>query len=71
MTEYLEDMYCAILFDNSFNSLSFIRKLFDKGLYGIGTARMNEKGMPKMKPDNQMKRGDQEYQFNDKIACCK
>ena len=46
-------------------------KLFDKGLYGIGTARMDRKGMPKMKPDKQMKKGDHECQFTDKVTCCK
>ena len=50
---------------------SLILKLIDKGLYGIGTARMERKGMPKMKPDKQMKRGDHEYQFTENVACCK
>ena len=27
--------------------------------------------MPKIKPDKQMKRGDHECQFSDKVACCK
>ena len=70
-TESLKETYCTIFFDNFFNSPSLIIKLFDKSLYGIGTARMDRKGMPKMKPDKQMKRGYHEYQFTDKISCCK
>ena len=27
--------------------------------------------MPKMKPHKQIERGDQKYQFTDKVACCK
>ena len=71
LTECLKDTQCTIFFDNLFNSPSLIIKLFDKGLYGIGTARMDKKGMLKMKPEKQMKRGDHEYQFTDKVACCK
>ena len=71
LTKSLEGTYCTIFFDNFFNSPSLIIKLFDKGLYGIGTARMDRKGMPKMKPDKQMKKGDHECQFTDKVTCCK
>ena len=45
--------------------------LFIKGVYGISTARMDRKEMPKMKPDKQMRRGDHEYQFTDRVALCK
>ena len=27
--------------------------------------------MPEIKPDKQMDRSDHEYQFTDKVACCK
>ena len=43
LTECLEDMYCTILFDKFFYSPSLIIKLFDKGLYRIGTARTGRK----------------------------
>ena len=71
LTECLEDTYSTIFFDNFFNSPSLIIKLFEKCLYGIGAARMDRKGIPKRKPDKQMKWGDHEYQFTDKVACCK
>ena len=63
LKECHEDTYCTIFF----KSPSLIIKLSDKGLCGIGTAKMNRKGMPKMKPDKQMNRGDHEYQFTDKV----
>ena len=59
-TEWLQDTYCAIFFDNFFNGPSLITKPFANILCGIGTARMDTKEMPKMKPDKQMKRGDHE-----------
>ena len=58
LTECLEERNCTIYFDNFFNSLSLIIKLFDKVLYGIGTARMDRKGMPEIKPEKQMKKND-------------
>ena len=33
-------------------------KLFDKGIYCIGTVRIDRKNMAVMKKDNTMKRGD-------------
>ena len=57
----LSDTYCTIFFENLFNIPSLIIKLFDKSLYRICTARMGRKGMLKMKPGKQMKRGYHEY----------
>ena len=57
--------------DNFFNSPFLIFKLFEKGRHRIGTARLDRKGMPKMKPGKQMKRSDHEYQFTEKVACRK
>ena len=68
LTECLEHTYCTIFYENFFNSPSLIIKLFDKGLYRIGTARMDRKGMSKMKPDKQMNSGDHEYQFAGEVA---
>ena len=58
-------------FNSFFNSPSLIIKHFDKGLYGIGTAGMDRKRTPKIKSARQIKRGDHNYQFTDKDACCK
>ena len=59
-------------FDNFFNShSSLIVKLYERGLYGIGTARKGRKGMLEMFVDRKMKRGDFEYFYSDKVAWCK
>ena len=60
MTESLQNSHCMIFPDNFFNSPSLIVKLYDRGLYGIGTAGENRKGIPEMLVD-QNSRGDFEY----------
>ena len=71
LPEFLEYTHCTIFFDNLLNSPSLIIKHFNKDLYEIGTVRMERKEMPKMNPDKQIKRGDHEYKFIDKVACWK
>ena len=44
-------------------------KLYERGLYGIGTAQKNRKGMRGMSVDRKMKRGDFEYLYSNKVAC--
>ena len=64
LTKDLEPWFCTVYFDNFFNSPKLIEKLFQKGIYGIGTVRANRKQMPKMIDDKQMKRGDSEFLFS-------
>ena len=71
LIECLEDKYWTTFFDNFFNSSFLIIRLFDKGFYGVGTIRIDRKRMSNWKRDKQMKRGNHEYQFTDKVACCK
>ena len=71
MTECLENSYCTVFFDNFFNSPSLITKLYDRGLYGVGTARKDRVGMPEMTADRKMRRSDHDYMYSDKVACCK
>ena len=71
MTECLENSYCTVFFDNFFNSPSLIKKLYDRGLYEVGTARKDRVGMPEMTTDRKMKRGDHDYMYSDKVAFCK
>ena len=58
MTECLENSYCTVFFDNFFHGPSLITKLFDRGLYGVGTARKDRVGMTEMTADRKMRRGD-------------
>ena len=48
LTKDLERSFCTVYFDNFFNSPKLIEKLFQKGIYGIGTVRANKKKMSKM-----------------------
>ena len=48
LTKDLERSFCAVYFDNFFNSSNLTKKLFQKGIYDIGTVRPNRKKMPKM-----------------------
>ena len=61
MSEVLENTYCTVYFNNFFNSSLLIFKLFEKGIYGTGTAQTNRKGMPNLMPDCQMKRRDTQF----------
>ena len=71
MTECLENSYCTVFFDNFFNSPSLITKLYDRGLCGVGATRKDRVGMPEMTADRKMRRGDHDYMYSDKVACCK
>lgn len=71
LTGCLRDTNYTVFFDNFFNRPSFIIKLIGKSLQDIAIARMDRKEIPKIKPDKQVKRGDYEYQFIDKVSCCK
>ena len=63
LTKNLGRSFCTVYFDNFFNSLKLIEKLFQKGIYGIETVQANGKQMPKMIDDKQIKRRDCEVLF--------
>ena len=46
-------------------------KLFEKGIYCIGTVRNDRKNMVVMKKDNTMKRGDIDFQYADDVVALK
>ena len=46
-------------------------KVYERGLYFIGTAWKDRIGMPEMPFDRKTKSGDFEYFYSDKVACCK
>ena len=57
-----------LFLDNLFNSLSLIVKLYERGLYGIGTAQKDTERMLEIPVDIRMKRGDFEYLYSNKVA---
>ena len=46
-------------------------KLFDKRIYCLGTVRTDRKNMAVMKKDNELKRGDIDFQYADNIVAVK
>ena len=45
MTESLTNSHCMFFFNNFFNSLSLVVKLYERCFYGIGNPRKDRKGM--------------------------
>ena len=39
----LENTHCMLYFDNSFNSPTLVEKLFNRGIYSLGTVRSDQK----------------------------
>lgn len=74
LAKKLEDTNCWLYFDNFFNSPTLIHKLYDRGIYAVGTQRSNRKFVPDMKPDKEMTknpRGDIDIRYSKKAICCK
>ena len=66
-----ERSFCNVYFHNFFSSPKLFEKLFQKGIYDIGTVRANRKQMPKMIDDKQMKTGGCEFLISGKTIACK
>ena len=62
LSRKLENTHCMLYFDNFFNSPTLVEKLFDKGIYCLGTVRSDRKNIAVMKKDKDMKRGDVDFQ---------
>ena len=60
-----------LYFDNFFNSPTLVEKLFDKGIYCLGTVRSDRKNMAVMKKDKDMKRGDVDFQYANNVVAVK
>ena len=55
LCENLNNSYSYVFFDNFFRSPNLMLKLFENGIYATGTIRSNQKHMPTLKADKQMK----------------
>ena len=71
MCKVLEKSLCTVYFGNFFITPLLISNLFKKGIYGVGTAQSNRRGMPALPSDKRMKRGVSDYQFSTEIGSCK
>ena len=48
-----------------------IDKLFEDGVYAIGTEQSNGKQMPNLKEDKKMFKGQSDFHYSKNIICCK
>ena len=71
LSQKLEGSYCTLYFDNFFNSPLLVNKLYEKGLYCVGTVRKDRRSMAVLPNDSNMKQGDIEFQFSENIAAVK
>ena len=71
LTKDLERSFCAVYFDNFFNSPELIENIIQIDIYCIRTVRANRKQMPKMIDDKQIKRGDCVFLFLGNTMVCK
>ncbi|PSN37906.1 hypothetical protein C0J52_19512 [Blattella germanica] len=72
LCEGLENKGYNILFDNYFKSVSLEDNLNQRGLPSCGTVRSDRKGLPQLKQDRDLSRGECDYAVrSDGIACVK
>ena len=57
-----------LYFDNFFNSPILVAKLFNKGIYCLGTVGSDRKNMAVMKKGKDMKRGDIHFQYANNVV---
>ena len=48
-----------------------VNKLFDKGIYAVGTLRRNKKQIAQIKIDKKMKRSIVGFKYSVNVLCCK
>ena len=54
-----------------FNSARLINKLFEDGIYAIGTVQSNRKQMPKLKEDKKISGSESDFHYSNNVICCK
>lgn len=71
LSKRLEKTYCMLFFDNFFNSPMLVYKLYERGIYSVGTVRSDRKNMAIMKKDKDMERGDVDFQYAENVFAVK
>lgn len=67
----LQQTYCIVYFDNSFNFPMLNEKVLAKGIYTVGRVRSSRKQMPTIKNDKQTKQGDADFKYSHNSLCSK
>ena len=60
-----------LYFGNFSYSPALVEKLLDRGIYCLGTLRIDRKNMVIMKKDKHMKRGDFDFQYANNVVAAK
>ena len=71
LSKKLENTNCMLYFDNFCNSPTLVEKIFDKGIYCLGTVRSDRKNVAVRKKDNDLKRGDVDFQYANNVVAVK
>ena len=66
-----ENTHCILYFDNFFNSQTLVEKLFDRGIYCLGTVENDKKNMVIIKKNKDMKRGGIDFQYANNVVAVK
>ena len=70
LSKKLENTHCMLYFNKFFNSPKQFEKLFDRGIYCLGTARSDRKSMAMIK-DKDMKRGNIDFRYVNNVVAVK
>ena len=71
LSKKLKNALCMLYFDNIFNFLTLLEKLFDRVIYCLGTVRNDRQNIAIMKQDKDMKRYDINFQYANNVVAVK
>ena len=71
LCQKLKDAHCFVFFDNFFTSPALLVKLLQMGIYATGTVRANQKNMPVLKHDKEMKHSEHDWFSSNHLSAIK
>ena len=71
LCQKLNDTHCFVFFDNFLTSPALLVKLLEMGIYATGTVGANQKNMPILKHDKEMKRGEHDWFSSNHLSAIK
>ena len=71
LCQKLKHTHCFVFFDNFFTSPALLVKLLQVGIYATGTVRANQKNMPVLKHDKEMKRCEHDWFSSNHLSAIK
>ena len=71
LNQKLKDTHCFVFFHNFFTSPALLVKLLKIAIYETGTIRANQKNMPVLKHDKEMKRDEHDWFSSNHLSAIK